>query len=107
MEPNSERTAIVTLIMAAVGVALFSFPKAFSCYGYVNGTIAIAYAGLSTIISFSVLGSVCAAYPNHTLYSELVQHFLGSFWSRYTSVILVIYFLGCCIGFAIVCKCSI
>lgn len=106
MEHSSQRTAIVTLTVATVGVSFFAFPKAFSCYGYVNGSIIIAYAAVSTMITYSVLASVCAAYPNHSLYSELVKHFLGPFWSRYTSVILILDYLGCCIGYAIVCKTS-
>lgn len=102
IDPDSMRGAIITLVTAAIGLGLLTYPKAYSFYGYVLGSIAITYAALCTTISYSLLASVCGLYPNHSLYSELVSHFLGRFWSKYTAWIFIFYYIGACIGYVIV-----
>lgn len=59
----------MTLMTCAIGLGLLAYPKAFSFYGYVLGSIAICYAALSNFISYSLLARVCAKYPNHKAYS--------------------------------------
>ena len=102
LEPASLRGGIITLTSSALGLGLFSYPKAFSFYGYIAGTIAIIYAGLTSMYSYYLMSYICALYPNHSLYSQMVQHFLGSKWGRYTSWIFIFYYTGCCIGYIIV-----
>jgi len=99
---KTQRSAVISLFTSALGVAVFSYPKTFSQYGYILGTIGILYSAFCTTVSYAIIAELCGMYPNHTLYSELVQHYLGRFWSRYTSWILIIYFFGCLIGFTIV-----
>ena len=102
LEPTSLRGGVITLISGALGLGVFSYPKAFSFYGYIAGTIAIIYAGLTSMYSYYLMSYICALYPNHSLYSQMVQHFLGSKWGRYTSWIFIFYYTGCCIGYIIV-----
>jgi len=100
--PESLRGGVITLVTAAIGLGLLTYPKAYSFYGYILGSAAIAYSALSTMISYTLLSSLCGLYPNHKLYSELVGHFLGKFWLKYTSWIFIFYYVGCCIGYLIV-----
>ena len=102
MEKNSLRGGAISMITSALGVAIFSYPKSFSYYGYILGPLAIFYSAVSTAISYVIIAELCAMYPNHSLYSELVNHYLGNFWSKYTSWVLMIYYLGCNVGFTIV-----
>jgi amino acid permease len=102
MEKDSLRGGAISMITSALGVAIFSYPKSFSYYGYVLGPLAILYSAFSTSVSYVIIAELCAMYPNHTLYSQLVKHYLGGFWSQYTSWVLMIYYLGCNVGFTIV-----
>lgn len=104
IEPSSMRGGIITMVTSALGLGLLTYPKAFSYYGYVLGSVAVLYAASTAIISFQLFCSVVGVFPKHSLYSELVDHFLGRFWAKYTSIIFIIYYYGCCIGYIIVRK---
>lgn len=104
IESSSLRGGIITLITGAIGLGLLTYPKAFSFYGYVLGCIAISYSAMSTIISYSLMAAVCAQFPRHSLYSQLVMHFLGKRWATYSAWIFIMYYIGCCIGYIIVSK---
>ena len=104
LTPHSQRAAVISLFTSALGVALFSYPKTFSIYGYALGSIGIFYSAFCTIVSYAIVAELCGMYPSHSLYSELVIHYLGRWWSLYTSWILMIYYFGCLIGFTIVGK---
>ena len=102
LKPSSQRSAVISLITSGIGVCVFSYPKAFSLFGYILGTVCIIFAAFCTTVTYWVVAELCAMYPKHKLYSELVNHFLGKFWNKYTSWILILYFLGSLISTTIV-----
>ena len=102
MQADSLRGGVITLMTCAIGLGLLAYPKAFSFYGYVLGSAAICYAALSNYISYALLASICAKYPNHQVYSQMIGHFLGRAWEKYISWVMILYYTGCLIGYLIV-----
>ena len=88
------RSGTFTLGTFAIGLGVLSFPKAMSYFGWIGGTVMIIAMGLSSLMSYYLVTDVIAESPQHKIFSELIDYWLKTNWSRFTSVMFIIdYFI--------------
>jgi amino acid permease len=94
IETTSLRSGTFTLGTFAIGLGILSFPKAMSYFGWIGGTIAILIFGLSSLISYNLVADIIGEWPNHKLFSEMIEYWLKERWSKLTAILFKIdYFI--------------
>lgn len=93
--------SVFTLVNAAVGAGVVSFPYAFSKTGLVLGALLTVLFAVLTISTVNVLSKATIRTKSNT-YSQLAEKTLGKPFSLLVSVFLLLNQLGACIAYMII-----